>query len=149
MSSATDSTPARLPSELVGVHHADGGIIGDVRFALGTVTGRAHCALRDVTHAMVRRKPEWDAMVARLGVPVRLLHLNELDADVRRAVGHTGSPVVFGRYAGHLVPLLRADGLAALRGSVAAFEEALVARMSAMPAMSRMSPARTASGGAA
>ena len=125
MSSAADSIPARLPSELVGVHDADGGPVGDLVFALGRLTGRAHCALRDVTHATVRRRPEWDAMVARLAVPVRLLHLNELDVDERRAIGHTGSPVVFGRYAGQLVPLLRAEALDAFRGSVTAFEQAL------------------------
>ncbi len=111
---------------LVGVYHADGGPIGEARYVLGKLLGTSHCGLCDVTHSPIRRKPAWDAMVARLGVPVTLLHLNELPADVAGIVRDHGSPAVFGRTRdGSLVLLIDAAGLESLGGSVQRFESAL------------------------
>lgn len=64
--------------EVVGVYHADGGLVGELRYVVGRMRGTVHCGLCDVTHSRVRRKASWDAMVERLGVPVRLLHLNAI-----------------------------------------------------------------------
>ena len=66
-------------SELVGVYDADGGLLGEAAYVWGKVRGTRHCGLCDITHSAVRRKAEWDRMAASLPVPVRLLHLNELD----------------------------------------------------------------------
>lgn len=85
-------------TEVVGVYDADGGLLGELRYVLGKILGRAHCGLCDVTHAALRQKPEWTAMVGRLGVPVALLHRNEVSAEVsgrpasgtRCRVGHVG-----------------------------------------------------------
>jgi len=104
-------------AELVGVYHADGGPVGEVRYVLGKLLGTAHCALCDVTHSPVRRKPEWDRMVLRLGVPFTLLHLNEMPADVAR--GGTGHrlPVVLARLSdGTLHPVLTPSELDGLGG---------------------------------
>lgn len=116
-------------SELVGVYHADGGIVGEARYVFGKLLGTAHCALCDVTHSPVRRKPAWDAMVARIGVPITLLHLNEMPVDVAAAVAEHGSPVVLARLAagGTLHCLLDGPALDRLDGSVPAFESAVVA----------------------
>ena len=70
---------------LVGVYHADGGPIGEAKYVLGKLLGTAHCALCDITHSPVRRKPAWDRMVAGLGVDVELLHLNEMSPEVAAA----------------------------------------------------------------
>lgn len=122
--------PADVPPdvvELVGVYHADGGLAGELRYVAGKLLGRAHCSLCDVTHSPVRRKRAWDAMVLRLGVPVRLLHLNEMTADVADAVSAAGSPVVLARRTdGSLDVVLDASALDALHGSVDAFETALL-----------------------
>mgnify|MGYP000294846150 CR=1 FL=1 len=116
---------ARL-TELVGVYHADGGPVGEVRYVVGKLLGTAHCGLCDVTHATVRRRPAWDAMVARLGVPVGLVHLNEMAPDVARAVADGGSPAVLGRVEGGGLELLLGEAeLDALEGSVDRFEAAL------------------------
>lgn len=112
--------------ELIGVYHADGGPVGEVKYVLGKILGTAHCALCDVTHSPVRRKPEWDAMVARLGIPVRLVHLNEQDPDVARATRTHGSPIVLARMSDDSLRVALAPGdLEGLGGSVSAFEEAL------------------------
>ncbi len=112
--------------ELVGVYHADGGPIGEARYVLGKMLGTAHCGLCDITHSPVRRKPEWDRMVARLGVPFDLLHLNEMPADVAAATATHGSPVVLARVRdGGLHLALDAAALDANGGSVQAFAAAL------------------------
>lgn len=112
--------------EVVGVYDADGGWRGEVAYVVGHLLGRTECALCDVTHSPVRRKPAWDAMVARLPVPVRVVHRNETSDDARVTAASAGLPVVLGRRAGggHAV-LLDRDALIALGGSVDAFEVAL------------------------
>ena len=85
-------------TELVGVYDADGGLLGEAAYVWGKLRGTKHCGLCDITHSTVRRKGEWDRMVASLPVPVRLLHLNELDDDLRaHVIVKPGAPVVLGR----------------------------------------------------
>ena len=112
-------------TELIGVYHADGGLAGEAKYVIGKLLGTAHCALCDITHSPVRRKPTWDAMVARVGVPFRLLHLNELTDELAGAVAGSGSPVVLQRTADRLSVLLGPDELETLGGSVDAFEQAV------------------------
>ncbi|WP_278235435.1 hypothetical protein [Isoptericola sp. AK164] len=124
---------ARLPVvEIVGVYHAEGSLLGEVRYVLGRLRGTAHCALCDITHGAVRRRRAWDAYVATLDLPVTLVHLDETDDDVAAAVARAGSPVVLGRTSGDaLVTLLDADALEDLDGDVAAFGDALTAALAA------------------
>ncbi len=115
--------------EYIGVYHADGGLVGEVSYVIGKLLGTAHCALCDITHSPIRRKPEWDRMVSGLGVPFTLLHRNELTADVAAAVVGCGTPVVLARGAdGGLAVALTASQLDELDGSVAALGEALADR---------------------
>lgn len=116
-------------SELVGVYDADGGLLGEAAYVWGKVRGTRHCGLCDITHSTVRRKGEWDRMVARLPVPVRLLHLNELDDDLRAAVAATRAPVVLAREAGTWRELIGAAELDEMAGSVDAFEAAVRRRL--------------------
>ncbi|CAB4922626.1 unannotated protein [freshwater metagenome] len=116
-------------SELVGVYDADGGLLGEAAYVWGKVRGTRHCGLCDITHSTVRRKGEWDRMVARLPVPVRLLHLNELDDDLRAAVASTRAPVVLAREAGTWRELVTAAELDDMAGSVDAFAAAVRRRL--------------------
>ena len=111
--------------EFVGIYHADGGLRGEAAYVLGKFLGTAHCTLCDITHSPVRRKPSWDAMVSRLGVPFRLLHRNERDTEVLAATGD--SPAVLVRVAGRvgLAPLLGRAEIEPILGSVPAFEGVL------------------------
>ncbi len=112
--------------EVVGVYNADGGVLGELAYVVGHVLGRAECSLCDVTHGGVRRRPEWDEMVAGLPVPVRLVHRNETTAAERDAAAAAGLPVLLGvRADGTLTPLVPASRLAAARGSVADVGEAI------------------------
>ena len=116
----------------MGVYDADGGLLGEAAYVWGKVRGTRHCGLCDITHSTVRRKRDWDRMAAALPVPVRLLHLNELDDDLRAAVAATGAPVVLARDGG--APggwreLVGAQELDAMEGSVAAFEAVVRRRL--------------------
>jgi hypothetical protein len=118
--------PTSALTGLVGVYHADGGPIGEARYVIGKLLGTAHCALCDVTHSPLRRKPEWDRMVATLGVPFELLHLNEMPPDIAAATARHGSPVVLARLPhGRVEPVLLPAELELVGGSVQSFAVAL------------------------
>lgn len=118
--------------ELAGVYDADGGLVGEVRYVVGHLLGRTECALCDITHSPVRRKPAWDAMTARLGVPFTLLHRNEQTPDIADVTARCGLPAVVARDAsGTWYPLLDRAALEAADGSVPAIEVALRSRLAA------------------
>jgi hypothetical protein len=96
--------------EVIGVYHADGSWRGEVTYALGKLTGRAHCALCDITHGLVRRRRGFDAACARLGVPVTLLHRDERPMEVT-AITRDRTPMVLGRTDDGLLVLLTAEEL--------------------------------------
>lgn len=121
--------PERPVTGLVGVYDADGGLLGEAAYVWGKLRGTRHCALCDLTHGRVRRRPEWDRMVADLGLPVELLHLDEMPADVREVVAACGAPVVLARRASGLVPLVDGADLEALHGSVDRLGDLLRARL--------------------
>ncbi len=118
--------------EVVGVYDADGGLVGELVYVVGHLLGRTECWLCDITHGTTRRKPEWDAMVARLPVPVRLVHRNEAGEPDRAAYHLSGLPAVLGvRSDGSRTVLLGPTGLHALHGSVRGFESALRSALAA------------------
>jgi hypothetical protein len=121
----------RTITELIGVYDADGGLLGEAAYVWGKVRGTRHCSLCDITHGTVRRKPEWDRMVEGLGTPVDLVHLNEMPPDVRDAVAECGAPVVLARTADGVHPVVRADELDTLGGSVERLGVLLRERISA------------------
>lgn len=128
----SDAVPPPARSSIVrysGIYNADGGVVGEIRYVFGHLFGSADCSLCDITHSPVRRKPEWDRMVARLGRPIVLLHRNELDPALEAAVREIALPVVVAHHAnGSTSVALDADDLRQLRGSVTEFEQALLGR---------------------
>jgi len=108
------------------VYNADGGLVGEARYVLGHIFGRTECALCDITHSPVRRKPEWDRMVARMAVPIHVLHRNQVAPELALLLGGMALPIVVAHHDdGSVSQVLTADELAALGGSVDAFELAL------------------------
>lgn len=118
----------RQVQRLTGVYHADGGVLGELRYVLGRLRGTAHCALCDITHAGVRRKSAWDGVVAGLGVPVDLVHLDERSPQVRDATG-SRTPAVLAHVGGELVEVLAPDDLEAVGGDLERFDAALRAAL--------------------
>lgn len=117
------------PTELIGVYHADGGLLGELRYVVGKARGTAHCALCDITHGSVRRKGEWDVASAKFPVPIRLVHLNERSPEEATACT-LGTPTVLARWAdGGLTPVLGPEDLE-LGGSVPSFFDRLESKLS-------------------
>jgi len=119
----SDSGPAYVYARyrarrLVGVYDADGGIVGELRYVVGRTLRGTHCSLCDITHGRVRPKPEWNAFVARLGVPFDLFHRNEQPVEGQ-------VPLVLAEVDNRFVPLLGPAELENTHGDVAAFAETL------------------------
>ncbi len=121
--------PTRMPTELIGVYHADGGVLGELRYVVGKVRGNAHCALCDIKHGSVRTKPEWNVACREFPTPIRLVHLNERTED-ETAACTLGTPTVLARQAdGFITAILGPDDLE-IGGSV---EEFFTRLRSALP----------------
>ncbi len=116
------------PTELIGIYHADGGVMGELRYVLGKARGSAHCALCDITHGSLRRKSAWDSACAAFAIPIRLVHLNERSNDEIIACT-IGTPTVLARWEdGTLMPVLGPADLE-VDGSVAVFFDRLNAAL--------------------
>ena len=116
-------------TELVGVYHADGSLVGELRYVWGKIRGTAHCALCDITHGAIREKASFRACREALPIPLRNVHLDERDPDVQAATeGHT--PCVVGRTVdGEWEMVLDREALEQCGASVAAFEQQLTQRL--------------------
>jgi hypothetical protein len=118
------TTASSRVTGLVGVYDADGGVVGELRYVVGHLLGRAECSLCDITHGRVRRKAEFDAMCDRLGVPFEVVHRNERRADVA-AASRDALPCVLALTASGLDVILDAPALRICAGDVERFEIAL------------------------
>jgi len=102
---------------LVGVYDADHTVRGEVTYWVGARLGRAHCALCDITHGMLRRRAEWNKYVGALDVPFETFHRDDQPDDVRTATDDR-VPVVVAETSHGVVILLDPVALEACAGSV-------------------------------
>ena len=115
-------------TRLIGVYRADGGLVGELRYLVGHYLRSESCSLCEITHSPWRRKAEWDAAVDALGIPVDLLHLNELDPRLAAFVGDRAACVV-AQTDTDLVLLITNDELTRIDGSVPDFFALLADRL--------------------
>jgi len=112
---------------ITGVYHADGGLRGELAYAMGKVRGTVHCGLCDITHRGLRPKPAWTALTTvfgSAGVPLDVVHLNERSAAVA-AASHGRTPCVLAHTDTGLRLLFGPEQLDALGGDVDRFAAAL------------------------
>lgn len=111
-------------TRLTGVYQADGSLIGELRYVVGTVFGQAHCSLCDITHGRVRQKAAWRDERDRLPVPFRAVHLDErTPEEVEASDGHT--PCVLAHSTEGISVLLGPQDLDACGGEPAALAAAI------------------------
>ncbi len=104
---------------LVGVYDADGTLFGELAYVVGHLLGRRGCALCDITHGALRRRPEFDEAAAALGVPFDLVHRDERSPEVA-ALTDGALPCVVAEGHGQRLVLVDRDTLAACgKGPVA------------------------------
>lgn len=122
-------TGARV-HRLIGVYDADGTLAGELRYWVGARLGRAHCALCDITHGLVRERGDWRACRDTLPVEFATYHRDDQPDAVRAATGDR-APVVVAETGDGLVVLLDGDALDACAGDperlVAAVTDAVAA----------------------
>lgn len=117
---------------LVGVYNADGGLLGELRYAAGKLFGTAECALCDITHKGIAEKSEMAACRRRLDVPFETVHLNERDRPLRDLTDGRTPCVVAVDSVGGMSVLLSPDELAECAGSVESFETEILQRLGAI-----------------
>jgi hypothetical protein len=110
--------------QLIGVYHANGSWRGELAYLVGKLSGRAHCALCDITHGVLRRRRAFDACTATLPVPFDLVHLDERSDEVA-AVSEGLTPCVLARTGAGLVVLLDAGDIESCHGDPGRFRDGI------------------------
>ena len=124
----TGGDGSRTLRRLIGVYNAEHTWRGELTYLVGSRLGRAHCALCDITHGVLREKAEWRECRSALPVPVDTFHLDDQPEAVRSFVDGR-APVVVGETGDGLVLLLTPGELEVCGGSphrlVRALEDAV------------------------
>ena len=106
-------------TSLVGVYDAEGGLPRRGGVRVGQAPRHpptARCC--DITHGPGAPQARMGPDGRRAACRVDLLHLDELPPDVAETVAGCGVPVILARTAAGLAPLVSADELEAMDGSV-------------------------------
>lgn len=115
------------------VYDADGTLVGEAKYWLGTLFGGAHCSLCDITHHRFGKRSAFKECAERIGTPIEYLHRDDLTAAQRAVAPQL--PAVLGESAEGLQLLIGPAALNALHGDVNAFEVALAAALAAADAL--------------
>jgi hypothetical protein len=121
--SMESSPAARTIRRFVGVYDADGTARGELSYLINARLGKAHCALCDITHGLVRQRREWREYCARLPVPFDTYHRDDQPDALRNS--HRSLPIVAAETDDGFVMLLNEQELADCRGSLVTFVEAI------------------------
>jgi hypothetical protein len=111
---------------LIGVYHAKGSLSGELAYWVGARLGRAHCALCDITHGVLREKASWRACTAELPVVFETFHLDDQPAELA-AVTAGRTPCVVAETGHGLDLLLDPADLESCGGDPQRFVQALTA----------------------
>ncbi len=117
------------PNKLWGVYHADGGLMGELAYVFGKLRGTAHCALCDITHGSVAKKPEWKRLEAELDIPMELVHLNEQSPELEQ-VTEGRTPCVVSQTGNEWRLVMGPEALESCNASVDRFRERLADALS-------------------
>lgn len=109
----------------MGVYDADHTLRGELAYFVGARLGRAHCALCDITHGLVRAKQEWRRCQLQLPVPFETFHRDDQPDEVRSAAEGAAPVVVAEDVAGAWHLLLDDEQLEACGGEVDRLVEAV------------------------
>ena len=66
----------------IGVYHADGSLLGEVRYLFTKLVGSGSCSLCDITHSGLSKNKTWRNCEKELPVPIDFLHLDELTPEL-------------------------------------------------------------------
>ena len=102
---------------MYGVYHADGGLLGELRYVMGVAFRGQHCSLCDITHSVAWEKGEMKKWRKTSEIPFHLVHLNERPEEVKQATeGKT--PCIVAKTSSGFVMLATDEELTSFDGSV-------------------------------
>lgn len=115
-------------NRLIGIYHADGGIIGELKYMSGKIFGNSHCALCDVTSG--KNKKIWNKCQQNLGIGIDMVHLNERKEElVKFTEGIT--PCIVGQTSTNYVLIVSNKDLENCNGKTAELEKILRKKLGA------------------
>lgn len=109
---------------LIGVYNAESSRRGEVAYWVGARLGRAHCALCDITHGPLKKRPGWQACQDDLPVPFETFHLDDQPRAVRSLLAGDAPAVVAETEQG-MITLLGPAALEACAASPSRLADAL------------------------
>jgi hypothetical protein len=112
----TDELEPGTIQRLVGIYDADSSVRGELTYWIGARLGRAHCALCDITHGLLRERADWKRLKAGIPVPFLTFHRDDRPTEITAAVGEI-VPVVVAHASDGVVRLLGPRELEACAGS--------------------------------
>ena len=111
-------------NKIIGIYHADGGVLGELKYKVGTFFGGSHCALCDITHTKTGKKDIWRKCEQKLGIPISFVHLNERNEKLMDYTkGNT--PCIVGKTSTNYVMLATKKELEECNGNATALAELL------------------------
>ena len=102
---------------MYGVYHADGGLLGELRYVMGVAFRGQHCSLCDITHSLAWEKGEMKKWRKTSEIPFHLVHLNERSEEVKQ-VTEGKTPCIVAKTSSGFIMLATDEELTTFRGSV-------------------------------
>ena len=116
---ATIRQRTMIVESIWGVYHADGGLIGELKYVAGALFKGQHCSLCDITHKLAWEKSDMKKLRDDADVPFHLVHLNERPSDL---ISYTNgkTPVLVAKTDSGFITIASDDELKHCKGSVQA-----------------------------
>ena len=105
-----------------GVYHADGGLIGEIKYVAGALFRGQHCSLCDITHKIAWEKSDMKQLRNKFDIPFHLVHLNERPDDL---ISYTdgNTPILVAKTDSGFLTIATDDELKECSGSVLSLSE--------------------------
>ena len=97
-------------NKIIGIYHADGGLIGEFKYITGKFFGGSHCSLCDITHSSTGKKDSWKKCEQRLRIPIDFVHLNERNPNLKEYTANL-TPCIVGKTSTNYVMLVSKNEL--------------------------------------
>ncbi len=101
--------------------------MGELQYFFGKMVGKAHCALCDITHGKFKEKRAFSKCKQDLNLPFDLLHLDELDFNLKKF--HSDAPCVIGINNSEYSLIITKDELEKCSSGVEDFFELLTSKI--------------------
>jgi len=111
---------------LIGIYHADGGVIGELKYMSGKIFSNSHCALCDITSG--KNKQMWNKCQKNLGIDIEMVHLNERKKELIKFTNGI-TPCIVGQTSTNYVLIVSNKELENCNGNAEELEKILAKKL--------------------